>query len=996
MSQSKDKKKFVGGGGGNNSGSGSGGGGGGGGYGSPKHNNNRNNSNNKSPHQSHHSQQQHHNQQSSPHHNQQPFDSLTAMKDRTLFMSMSLVGQIVSVTLKNGDIYEGILHTTSTSSAGWGVALKMARKKDNNSRVITTLPLPLVIIEAKDFLQITATGVVLDHYRDSFMNRDQQSFITDTELSGFDGNLKERELTPWTPDPSVGESLDDFAANSEAKKPANWDQFETNEKLFGVRTTYEEEIYTTRLDRDSDFYKTNQSAAEKKALEIENEKSGNIHLLEERGFIEGADYDEEERYSSVVRKGLLPPTTSTPPTQNPTPSSSVYIPPSKRNNTNSGGNTPSTSSSATSPPIVDKKHQQTHQDKKQPQTTPNTATTTTTTTSTTATTNESPLSSSTSSTPSTPSTPKNITTTGSTNNTPTSGVTAATTNINSPLGDRESPTISKLRLHQSTIDQDVMGSPRENLSPRSVAYTRFRQTMNKSGSNISTAPVNGTGNGVGPNGTPLLSSAHNDQAPKSPVPTIVSDHGLVKALSLELATPTVPERVVNDFNNFKLKYNNVDRGSETQGLKSFSNSLVIKSKSRPGSPLIGSGSPRPTPTQLSLSGSSSTTTAITSTTSPTTASTTEEEKSKSTGEKKDEPADDKEKEKEKEKVEEKEKEKEKSDEKESSTSTGEKKDESSATVKTSITTTTTSSIKPLSKLKLNPNAKEFVPVVVNKPQVQSFKPTTESNTDSVIPINEIYYESMRKRQLQPESPDQVSLYWVDPIYPRYEEDPYAAYQMRAHHMVGHQPPPPPLTFNPSFYPQQGHPQLQPHHHMVPPPQLQQVPPGVNVHTMKPPGGLQPGGQPQGQPPTANKTMYQQQSGQQGGPMGGVQRGGHPPPQVGQPQFIQGIPPGNLVISPNGPPNQQFVFAPQGGHPPYAVPHPQYGGPMPPQGIPGGNKRFYPQGYPQGPPMIIPQQGQVSPNSPQQDSPSNRLGQQVPYPYMTHPPRGYHPNENQYH
>ena len=29
----------------------------------------------------------------------------------------------------------------------------------------------------------------------------------------------------------------------------NWDQFETNEALFGVKSTFDEELYTTKLEK---------------------------------------------------------------------------------------------------------------------------------------------------------------------------------------------------------------------------------------------------------------------------------------------------------------------------------------------------------------------------------------------------------------------------------------------------------------------------------------------------------------------------------------------------------------------------------------------------------------------------------------------------------------------------------------------------------------------------------------------------------------------------
>lgn len=49
-----------------------------------------------------------------------------------------------------------------------------------------------------------------------------------------------------------------------------WDQFETNKRLFGGDSTYDENIYTTRLDRSAPDYKQKEKEAERLANEIQN------------------------------------------------------------------------------------------------------------------------------------------------------------------------------------------------------------------------------------------------------------------------------------------------------------------------------------------------------------------------------------------------------------------------------------------------------------------------------------------------------------------------------------------------------------------------------------------------------------------------------------------------------------------------------------------------------------------------------------------------------
>jgi PAB1-binding protein PBP1 len=54
--------------------------------------------------------------------------------------------------------------------------------------------------------------------------------------------------------------------NSESGN-ASWDQFAANEQLFGIKTDFNEEIYTTKLDRSRADFKER----ERQAIAIANE-----------------------------------------------------------------------------------------------------------------------------------------------------------------------------------------------------------------------------------------------------------------------------------------------------------------------------------------------------------------------------------------------------------------------------------------------------------------------------------------------------------------------------------------------------------------------------------------------------------------------------------------------------------------------------------------------------------------------------------------------------
>jgi len=76
-----------------------------------------------------------------------------------------------------------------------------------------------------------------------------------------------------------------------------WDQFETNERITGLKTDYDESFYTTTIDRSAPSYRNRVAAADKLAREIESTVSSNSHIAEERGQTDATanGVDEEDR-----------------------------------------------------------------------------------------------------------------------------------------------------------------------------------------------------------------------------------------------------------------------------------------------------------------------------------------------------------------------------------------------------------------------------------------------------------------------------------------------------------------------------------------------------------------------------------------------------------------------------------------------------------------------------------------------------------------------------
>lgn len=95
------------------------------------------------------------------------------------------------------------------------------------------------------------------------------AFKTDADISGRT-EIKERELHKWNPETHDGEHFETLEGDSEMTSNGEaWDQFAANEKLFGLKTDFDEEIYTTRLDRNAPDFKDREKWAIEKANEIQ-------------------------------------------------------------------------------------------------------------------------------------------------------------------------------------------------------------------------------------------------------------------------------------------------------------------------------------------------------------------------------------------------------------------------------------------------------------------------------------------------------------------------------------------------------------------------------------------------------------------------------------------------------------------------------------------------------------------------------------------------------
>ena len=150
--------------------------------------------------------------------------------------------------------------------------------------------------DMSDVADFNVNNVVLDKTAVKGPNG-TAGFRTDTDISG-NMALRERNLQKWEPT-----EIDPNLTLEGSGRSADWDQFSTNERLFGVKSNYNETFYTTSIDRSDPQYAQKAARAEKIAREIEASSAMNSHVREERGG-QAADEggDEEDKYSGVRRE----------------------------------------------------------------------------------------------------------------------------------------------------------------------------------------------------------------------------------------------------------------------------------------------------------------------------------------------------------------------------------------------------------------------------------------------------------------------------------------------------------------------------------------------------------------------------------------------------------------------------------------------------------------------------------------------------------------------
>lgn len=196
------------------------------------------------------------------------------MRDRLVFLLAGAAGSQVKVTLKNGHQYVGILASAIIESE-FGTILHRVKKihpPEQDPEIKPTL-----IFAAKDVKALETVSEIDLCARVEPLPPPVQganvplnssdSFRTDVQITGSAADGSQRVLQSWADDIPLDDNTADLMQSSGSGGKA-WDQFAANEKLFGVRSNYNEELYTTKLDRTGKDFKEREKQADKLAKEI--------------------------------------------------------------------------------------------------------------------------------------------------------------------------------------------------------------------------------------------------------------------------------------------------------------------------------------------------------------------------------------------------------------------------------------------------------------------------------------------------------------------------------------------------------------------------------------------------------------------------------------------------------------------------------------------------------------------------------------------------------
>lgn len=259
------------------------------------------------------------------------------ISDNALYVAMAaLLAKPVVLTTTDGSVYEGLFGGTDRPDrslnkptlhillryahvvvASTKSAASLVSQDEQRGRTIRKLRVPVAAVSSLRATTPDFASIAPVHTQRTADTQNVRSFATDTEISRGSTNsarpLQRFEnyteaIPSETAPPSKSNVTLDEQTFGALASPVNstgtqkWDQFQVNESKFGVTTTFDENEYTTKLERGSADFAQREREAARIASEIESSSTDNIHQQEERNQTAPDDgRDEEDRYSGVQR-----------------------------------------------------------------------------------------------------------------------------------------------------------------------------------------------------------------------------------------------------------------------------------------------------------------------------------------------------------------------------------------------------------------------------------------------------------------------------------------------------------------------------------------------------------------------------------------------------------------------------------------------------------------------------------------------------------------------
>ena len=230
------------------------------------------------------------------------FESISEkiIEQRYYSLILNSIGEKIHIDLISGDVIEGLLYSIDPINNEYLLI--------NNPRRLSRTGVPLFLKESllkiyfKEILSINY--LINNNIPQEKSNYKNNTFKVDSQISKKSINkTREEKLVKYEIKPEdknnkyINQTLED-------EEDTNWDQFELNKKVYNVISTYDENLYTTKLDKNK-ITEEDKKFADKIYNEImkTNKDEKNVHILEERGVLQQKDndMDEEDKYSSVVK-----------------------------------------------------------------------------------------------------------------------------------------------------------------------------------------------------------------------------------------------------------------------------------------------------------------------------------------------------------------------------------------------------------------------------------------------------------------------------------------------------------------------------------------------------------------------------------------------------------------------------------------------------------------------------------------------------------------------